>query len=73
VLSERIHPDILFKFRVSDTNMTGHAFCEALSGEVTEDCRSVNKNVLSVFFMTWKCWYAYIKNLVSIASTKVMI
>jgi hypothetical protein len=51
VLSKRIHPYVLGEFRISHGNVTGHAFCEALSGKVTEDCCGMDEDVLSMFLM----------------------
>jgi hypothetical protein len=48
---KRVHPNIVFKFRISDRDMAGLAFCEAFPGEVTEYRRSMNENMLSMFMM----------------------
>jgi hypothetical protein len=45
-----VHPYVVLKFWVSNTDMTGYAFCEALSGEITKDTSSVDEDMAAVLF-----------------------
>lgn len=48
MLSQWVHPDIVLKLWVTDGDVAGHAFSEAFAGEVPEDRRCVDEDVLPV-------------------------
>lgn len=47
--SERVHPDVMLILWIPDTDVPGHAFCEAKAREVPKGSGSMDQDVLAVF------------------------
>jgi hypothetical protein len=61
VLSERVHPDCIWEFRVPNTDVPAHTLSETLAGKVAEDSCCMDEDVSSLGFEVWEFWDTFDK------------
>ncbi len=59
MLAERIHPDVVLEFWVSNGNMAGHALCEAFAREIAKHSGGVDEDVFAMFSVGREFWDAW--------------